>query len=57
MVPEEEEKKKEYERIFEEIAVEYFPNMEKEIVNQFLEAQRVPHIINPRRNNAKTHTN
>ena len=57
MVPEEEEKKKEYERIFEEIAVEYFPNMEKEIVNQFQEAQRVPHRINPRRNNAKTHTN
>ena len=57
MVPEEEEKKKEYERIFEEIAVEYFPNMEKEIANQFQEAQRVPHRINPRRNNAKTHTN
>ena len=50
MVPEEEEKKKEYERIFEEIAVEYFPNMEKEIVNQFQEAQRVPHRINPSRN-------
>ena len=50
MVPEEEEKKKEYERIFEEIVVEYFPNMEKEIVNQLQEAQRVPHRINPRRN-------
>ena len=31
-VPEEEEKKW-YERIFEEIIVENFPNMEKEIVN------------------------
>ena len=31
-VPEEEEKKKEYEKIFEEIIVENFPNMEKEIV-------------------------
>ena len=33
-VPEEEEKKKVYEKIFEEIIVENFPNMEKEIVNQ-----------------------
>ena len=33
-VPEEEEKKKGYENIFEEIIVENFPNMEKEIVNQ-----------------------
>ena len=31
-VPEEEEKKKEYEKMFEEIIVENFPNMEKEIV-------------------------
>ena len=31
--PEEEEKKKEYGRIFEEIIVENFPKMEKEIVN------------------------
>ena len=30
----EEEKKKGYEKIFEEIRVENFPNMEKEIVNQ-----------------------
>ena len=41
-VPEEEEKKKGYEKIFEEIMVENFPNMEKEIVNQVQEAQRVP---------------
>ena len=33
-VPEKEEKKKGYEKIFEEIVVENFPNMEKEIVNQ-----------------------
>ena len=32
-VPEEEEKKKGYEKIFEEIIVGDFPNMEKEIVN------------------------
>ena len=49
-VPEEQEKKKGYEKIFEEIIVENFPNMEKEIVNQVQEAQRVPHRINPRRN-------
>ena len=49
-VPEVEEKKKGYEKIFEDIIVENFPNMEKEIVNQVQEAHRVPHRINPRRN-------
>ena len=49
-VPEEEEKKKEYEKNFEEIIVENFPNMEKEIVYQVQEAQRIPYRINPRRN-------
>ena len=49
-VPEEEEKKKGYEKIFEEIIVENFPNMEKEIANQVQEAQRVPYRINSRRN-------
>ena len=49
-VPEEEEKKKGCEKFFEEIIVENFPNMEKEIVNQVQEAQRVPCRINPRRN-------
>ena len=43
-------KKKGHEKIFEEIIVENFPNMEKEIVNQPQEAQRVPYRINPRRN-------
>ena len=46
----EEEKKKGYGKIFKEIIVENFPNMEKEIVNQVQEAQRVPYRINPRRN-------
>ena len=45
-----EEKKKGYEKIFEEIIVESFPNIEKEIVNQVQEAQRGPYRINPRRN-------
>ena len=49
-VPEEEEKKKGYEKIFEEIIVENFPNMEKEVVNQVQEIQRVPYRINPRGN-------
>ena len=49
-VPEREEKKKGYEKIFEEIIVENFSNMEKEIVNQVQEAQRVLYRINPRRN-------
>ena len=44
------QKKKGTEKIFEEIIVENFPNMGKEIVNQVQEAQRVPYRINPRRN-------
>ena len=32
-VPEEEEKKKGYQKMFEEIIVENFPNTEKEIIN------------------------
>ena len=42
--------KKGTEKIFEEIVVENFPNMGKEIVSQVQEAQRVPYWINPRRN-------
>ena len=49
-VSEEEEKKKGTERIFEEILVENFPNMGKEIVNKVQEGWRVPYRINPRRN-------
>ena len=49
-VPEEDKKKKGSEKVFEEIPVENFPNMGKEIVNQVQEAQRVPCRINPRTN-------
>ena len=49
-VPEREEKKEGSEKLFEEIIVKNFPNMGKEIVDQVLEAQRVPYRINPRRN-------
>ena len=41
-VPEDEEKKKGTEKIFEEIIVENFLNMGREIVNQVQEVQRVP---------------
>ena len=49
-VPEEEEKKKGTEKIFEEIVVENFPKMGKEIVYQVQEVQRLPYRITPRRN-------
>ena len=49
-VPEEEAKKKGTAKIFEEIIVENFPNMGKEIVNQIQEAQTVTYRIKPRRN-------
>ena len=49
-VPEEEEKKKGRDKNFEEIIVENFLNMGKEIVNQVQEAQRVPYRINPKTN-------
>ena len=50
VVPEEEEKKKGTEKMFEGIIVENFHNMGMEIVNQVQEGQRVPYRINPRRN-------
>ena len=40
-VPKEEQKKKGIEKIFEEITVENFPNVGKEIVNQVEEMQKV----------------
>ena len=49
-VPEEEEKRKGTEQIFEEIIVENFPNIGQETVNQVQGVQRVPYKINPRRN-------
>ena len=49
-VPEGEAREKGPEKIFEEIIVENFPNMGKEIATQVQEAQRVPYRIKPRRN-------
>ena len=49
-IPEEEDQKKDYEKILEEKIVENFPKMGKEIITQVQETQRVPNRINPRRN-------
>ena len=46
----EEDKKKDHEKIREEIIFENFPKMGKEIVTQVQETQTVPNRINPRRN-------
>ena len=54
-VPEDEEKKKGYEKNFEEIIVENFPNMEKETVSQVQEAQS-PIQDKPKEKHVKTHT-
>ena len=55
-VPEEEEKKKGYENVFEEIIVENFPNMEKETVSQVQEAQS-PIQDKSKEKHAKAHIN
>ena len=46
----EEDKKKGHEKILEDIIVENFPKVGKEIVTQVQETQRVPNRINPRQN-------
>ena len=51
-VPEEEDKKK---VILEEIVVENFPKMGKEIVAQVQETQKLPNRINPRWNTQDTY--
>ena len=55
-VPEEEEKNKGFEKIFEEIIAENFPKMEYEIVNHIQEAHS-PIQHKPKEKHAKTHTN
>ena len=47
-VPEEEDKKKDHEKILEEITVENFTKMGKEIITQVQETPRIPNRINPR---------
>ena len=46
-------KRKGRRNFFQEIVVENFLNMKKEIANQVQEAQRVPYRINPRRNTSR----
>ena len=43
-------RQKGHEKILEEIIVENFPKMQKEIATQVQETQRVPNRINPRQN-------
>ena len=47
-LPEGEDKNKGHDKILEEIIVENFPKMEKEIATQVQETQRVPNRKNPR---------
>ena len=54
--PEEEEKKKGYEKIFEEIIVENFPKLEKEIVPS-PRGTKSPIQDKPKEKHTKTHTN
>ena len=49
-VREEENIKKDHEKILEEITVENFPKTGKEIITQVQETHRVPNSINPRQN-------
>ena len=55
-VPEEEEEKKGSEKIFEEIIVENFPNLGKEIVSQLQEVQS-PIQDKSKEKHTKTHIN
>ena len=55
-VPEEEEKKKGYEKIFKEFVVKNSHNMEKEIISQVQEVQS-PIQDKPKEKHTKTHTN
>ena len=49
----EEDNKKDHEKIHEEIIVENFPKMGKEIATQVQETQRVPNRVNPRQNTSR----
>ena len=53
----EEDKKKDHEKIPEEIIVENFPKMGKEMIIEVQETQRVQNRINTRQKHPKTHFN
>ena len=48
-VPEEEEREKGRESVFEEVIAENFPNQGKETVSQAMEVQRSPNMRDPRK--------
>ena len=52
-IPEEKDKRKEHEKIFEEIITKNFPKMGKEIAIQVPEAQRAQYRINSRKNTTR----
>ena len=54
-VPEEEEKKKGYQKNFEEIIIENFPNMGKEIINSKRHKESIQD--KPQEKHTNTHTN
>ena len=56
VVPEEEDKKEDHEKILEEITVENFPKMGKEIASQVQESQS-PKQDKPKVKHPKTHIN
>ena len=48
-VPEEGEREKGIENVFEEVSAENFPNLGKEVVSQAMEIRRFPNIRDPRK--------
>ena len=54
-IPEEEKNKKGYEKYFEEIIVENFPNMEKEIVHSSSSGPKNPIQDKPKEKHTKIH--
>ena len=56
-VPEEEDRKKDHEKILEEIIVENFPKMGKERATQVQETWRVSNRINPRQKKTRQFVN
>ena len=56
-VPEEEDKEKDHEKMLEEIIVENFPKMGKEIITQVQETQESPKKDKPKAKHPKTHIN
>ena len=56
-VPEEENKKKDHEKILEEVIVENFPKMKKEIITQSPRNPESPKQEKPKAKHPKTHIN